>query len=101
MTASVRAVNDAAFDAFLTDHAASSETVGQETFEGVCAKCHGLAGEGTDDAPAIAGRTFDAATIALIKNGGAKMPAVGEDWSDEHIDAVIAYLNSAIGVPSG
>lgn len=99
MTASVRAVSDAAFDAFLADHAASGETVGQETFEGVCAKCHGLAGEGTDNAPAIAGRTFDAATIALIKNGGAQMPAVGEDWSDEHIDATIDYLNTSIGAP--
>ena len=101
MTASVRAVSDAAFASFLAAHAETSETVGQETFEGVCAKCHGLAGEGTDDAPAIAGREFDATTIALIKNGGAQMPAVGEDWTDGHIDATIAYLNQSIGAPSG
>ena len=99
MTASVRAVSAAAFTRFLASHAPSSETVGQETFEGVCAKCHGLAGEGTDDAPPIAGREFDATVVALIKGGGATMPAVGEDWSDEHVDATIDYLNESIGVP--
>ena len=99
MTASVRAVSGAAFTQFLATHSASSKTVGQETFEGVCAKCHGLAGEGTDDAPPIAGRQFDATTVALIKGGGATMPAVGEDWSTEHIDATIDYLNSSIGAP--
>jgi cytochrome c oxidase subunit 2 len=99
MTASVRAVSDAEFATFLAAHAPTSETVGQETFEGVCAKCHGLAGEGTDDAPPIAGREFDATTVALIKGGGAQMPAVGEDWSDEHVDATIDYLNSSIGAP--
>jgi cytochrome c oxidase subunit 2 len=99
MTASVHAVSAAAFTQFLASHSPSSKTVGQETFEGVCAKCHGLAGEGTDHAPAIAGRRFDATTVALIKGGGATMPAVGEDWTDEHIDATIAYLNGSIGAP--
>jgi cytochrome c oxidase subunit II len=97
MTASVRAVSPAAFAAFLAGHAPSSKTVGQETFEGVCAKCHGAQGEGTDEAPAIAGRVFDETTIALIKGGGVRMPAVGADWSDEQIKATIDYLNATIG----
>ena len=99
MTASVQAVDEAEFARFLAAHAPSSQTVGQETFEGVCAKCHGMEGEGTDEAPAIAGREFDATTVQLIKNGGTRMPAVGEDWSDEHIDTTIRYLNQAIGAP--
>ena len=99
MTASVRAVSDAEFASFLAQHADSSESVGQETLEGVCAKCHGLGGEGTEEAPAIAGRSFDATTVELIKNGGVDMPAVGEDWSDAHVQATIDYLNSAIGAP--
>jgi cytochrome c oxidase subunit 2 len=99
MTASVRAVSDAEFARFLATHAPSSRTVGKETFEGVCAKCHGLEGQGTDEAPAIAGREFDATTEQLIRNGGTRMPAVGEDWSDEHVDATIAYLNQSIGAP--
>jgi cytochrome c oxidase subunit 2 len=97
MTASVRAVSRAAFDRFLATHAASSSAVGKETFEGICAKCHGMEGQGTDGAPAIAGRQFDQVTASLIKNGGTRMPAVGADWSKEQIDATIAYLNTAIG----
>ena len=92
-------MSDAEFASFLAQHAESSETVGQETLEGVCAKCHGLAGEGSEEAPPIAGRKFDATTIALIRNGGVRMPAVGEDWSDEHVQATVDYLNSAIGAP--
>ncbi len=99
MTASVQAVSDAEFTRFLAAHAPSSQVVGKETFEGVCAKCHGMEGLGTEEAPAIAGREFDATTVTLIKNGGTRMPAVGEDWSDEHIDATIQYLNSSIGAP--
>ena len=56
-------------------------------------------GLGTEEASAIAGREFDATTVTLIKNGGTRMPAVGEDWSDEHIDATIRYLNRSIGAP--
>ena len=99
MTASVQAVSDAEFTRFLAAHAPTSQAVGKETFEGVCAKCHGMDGLGTDEAPAIAGREFDATTVTLIKNGGTRMPAVGEDWSDEHIDATIRYLNGSIGAP--
>jgi cytochrome c oxidase subunit 2 len=99
MTASVQAVSEAEFARFLAAHAPSSQTVGEETFEGVCAKCHGLQGEGTDEAPAIAGREFDATTAQLIRNGGTRMPAVGEDWSNEHIDATVRYLNRSIGAP--
>ena len=97
MTASVRAVSRVAFDAFLATHAASSSAVGRETFDGVCAKCHGMKGQGTDEAPAIAGRRFDEVTASLITNGGTRMPAVGADWSDEQVDATIAYLNNTIG----
>jgi cytochrome c oxidase subunit 2 len=99
MTASVRAVGNAAFAQFLAAHAPTSKTVGKETFEGVCAKCHGPQGEGTDEAPPIAGRRFDATTVALIKNGGTRMPAVGGDWTKEQIDATIGYLNESIGAP--
>jgi cytochrome c oxidase subunit 2 len=101
MTASVRAVSRAAFDEFLATHAASSSAVGKETFAGVCAKCHGMKGQGTEEAPAIAGRVFDQLTASLIKNGSARMPAVGADWSNEQINATIAYLNRTIGAQSG
>lgn len=28
----------------------------------------------------------------MIRNGGFTMPAIGPDWSDEEITAVIAYI---------
>jgi cytochrome c oxidase subunit 2 len=100
MTASVRAVSAAAFEAFLADHQPPSELVGKETFEGVCAKCHGFQGRGTERAPLIAGRTFDQATEQVIREGGTKMPPVGADWSDEQMQSVIDYLNATIGAGS-
>lgn len=99
MTATVQSVSDAEFASFLASHREASQTVGKETFEGVCAKCHGMEGQGTDEAPPIAGRRFDATTVQLIKNGGTRMPAVGEDWSNAQIAATIRYLNSSIGAP--
>lgn len=97
MTASVKAVGQRAFREFLATHAASGKAVGRETFAFVCAKCHGMKAQGTEEAPAIAGREFDQLTVDLIRNGGTRMPAVGEDWSEEQIDATIAYLNETIG----
>jgi cytochrome c oxidase subunit 2 len=97
MRASVEAVSPAEYARFLASHGESSQTVAQETFEGVCAKCHGMEGEGTDEAPAIAGREFDAVTEAIIRDGGEKMPPVGEDWSDAHVQSTIRYLNESIG----
>ena len=97
MLASVRVVSAPEFARFLAAHSESSNTVGKETFEGACAKCHGLSGEGTEEAPPIAGREFDALTVALIRNGGTRMPAIGADWSDAQINATIAYLNATIG----
>jgi cytochrome c oxidase subunit 2 len=101
MTASVEVVSDAQYGVFLGDHLQGSRAVGKETFEGVCAKCHGLQGEGTDTAPSIAGGTFDRATVDVIRNGGVKMPAVAADWSQQQVDAVIDYLNATIGSGAG
>jgi cytochrome c oxidase subunit 2 len=79
------------------DHRASPAAkleLGKETFTGVCAKCHGLAGQG-DIGPGIAsnpllGNAKGLATI--IRNGTGKMPAVGQDWPQSQLDATIAYL---------
>ena len=68
--------------------------LGKETFVGVCAKCHGLAGQG-NVGPSIAsnpllGQTAGISTI--IREGTGKMPAVGEDWTKTQLDDTIAYL---------
>jgi cytochrome c oxidase subunit 2 len=97
MLASVDAVGAAEYRRFLATHGEGSSAVGKETFEGVCAKCHGMEGQGTEFAPQIAGRTFDDVTKELIRNGGTTMPAVGKTWSEAQLDATIRYLNRAIG----
>lgn len=68
--------------------------LGKETFDGVCAKCHGLAGQG-DIGPNIASNPLlgnPAGLATIIRHGIGKMPAVGDDWPQSQLDATIAYL---------
>ena len=68
--------------------------LGKETFVGVCAKCHGLDGQGGIGPPiASSALLADRQGLAnVIRNGGVKMPAVGQSWSQEQLDDTIAYL---------
>jgi cytochrome c oxidase subunit 2 len=93
----VKVVSPAEYTRFLAVHEPSSPTVARETFDGVCAKCHGPQGEG-DVGPPIAGSTFAKAdTTQLLRQGGGAMPAVGAHWSTAQIDATIRYLNRTKG----
>jgi len=68
--------------------------LGKETFVGVCAKCHGLAGQG-DIGPSIASNPLlgqRAGISTIIREGTGKMPAVGQDWNKAQLDDTIAYL---------
>jgi cytochrome c oxidase subunit 2 len=68
--------------------------LGKEVFTGVCAKCHGLAGQG-DIGPSIASNPLlgNATGLAkIIREGTGKMPAVGDDWPESELQATIAYL---------
>ena len=101
MLASVQVVDADEFDAWVAQRAADTSELGEETWEGVCAKCHGLGGEG-GIAPRIGGSPTLSDREALediVRNGRGDMPAVGSEWSDEQIDALIAYLRES--PPSG
>jgi mono/diheme cytochrome c family protein len=98
-----------AFDAWLEERIdeqeAGSGELGQETWEGVCAKCHGLNGEG-GIARRIAGSPILSNRDSLetiVRNGRVTrtgvMPAVGADWEDDQIDALFDYLTE--NPPSG
>ncbi|MCA9839990.1 MAG: c-type cytochrome [Trueperaceae bacterium] len=76
-------------------------TLGQEIYNANCALCHGETGTGyaqeTIPAPALNGSMHawhhsDDQILALIRQGGNVMPAVGKDWSDEEVEAVWAYV---------
>jgi cytochrome c oxidase subunit 2 len=98
MLASVEVLSSGEFDAWL---ASGNEDLGQETWEGVCAKCHGLAGEG-GIGPRIAGSPTltDVEDLGnLVHNGRRTMPAVGAGWSDEQVEALATYLTE--NPPSG
>ena len=67
----------------------------------MCAKCHGLSGEG-GIGPRIAGSIVlqDAASVEdLVRNGRRTMPAVGSGWTDEQMLALTNYLGE--NPPSG
>jgi len=103
MLASVEVLPAAEFNTWLAEReseGASSE-LGEEEWQGACAKCHGLSGEG-GIAPLIAGSpvlTDPQALEEIVRNGRGEMPAVGSGWSEEQMDALIAYLRES--PPSG
>ena len=98
MLASVEVVSQEEFDAWLES---GNEDLGQEEWEGVCAKCHGMNGEG-GIGPRIAGSPTltDAEDLGnLVRSGRGAMPAVGAGWTDEQVQALVDYLTE--DPPSG
>jgi len=104
MTTITEVMPPSAFDAWLDERLAQQEagesTLGEEQWEGVCAKCHGIEGEG-GIAPRIAGSTLTdrEALEEIVRNGRRQMPPVGSEWTDEQIDALVDYLTE--NPPSG
>jgi cytochrome c oxidase subunit II len=94
MTTYVEVMAPEAYDAWVSRRLQSPSEVGRETFQGVCATCHGLSGQG-DIGPSIAQSPLlsdrNALTL-LVRNGRNKMPAVGKTWSDAQLDALLGYL---------
>jgi cytochrome c oxidase subunit II len=91
------------YDAWVRQRRVSPSEVGRETFEGVCAKCHGLSGLGSIG-PAIAQSPLLSdreALTTLLRQGGVKMPAVGKTWSNEQLDATIEYLRKRFKAGGG
>jgi cytochrome c oxidase subunit II len=94
MLANVEVLPADAYDSWVSSRADDKLALGRETFVGVCAKCHGLAGQG-GYGPNIAQSSLlgDKKGISnVIRHGTGKMPAVGNDWTQEQLDATIAYL---------
>ena len=105
MLASVEVMSPAAFDAWLqqrrSEQEAGSGELGKEQWTGVCAKCHGMNGEG-GIGPRIAGSptlSDPAALAKIVHEGRRTMPAVGSGWTDEQVAALAAYLKES--PPSG
>ncbi len=98
MLAQVEVMSPEAFDTWLES---GNEDLGKETWEGVCAKCHGMDGEG-GIGPRVAGSPTltDVEDLGtLVRNGRRTMPAVGAGWSDAQVEALATYLTD--NPPSG
>ena len=101
MRLAVEVLPAAEFDAWLESGDREQE-LGEITYRGACAKCHGLAGEGDigpelDQSPAV---QQEADLRELIANGRGKMPSVGDGWSDEQMDALVEYVSERFGAKS-
>jgi cytochrome c oxidase subunit 2 len=98
MTAEVEALSRAEFEAWLEEEGRAQEAgtsrLGEETFAGACAKCHGLAGEG-DIGPELANSPVledSEAVERVVREGKGAMPPVGKDWDERQMDALTEFL---------
>jgi cytochrome c oxidase subunit 2 len=98
MTAQVEVLPQAEFAAWLdtrrAEQSVGSGELGAETWAGVCAKCHGMEGQGGIGRPIAGSATLKDhdALDTLVRNGRRTMPAVGTGWSSEQVDALASYL---------
>lgn len=102
MTAQVEVVPRAEFESWLEEEGRAQEAgtskLGEETYAGACAKCHGLAGEG-DIGPRLAGNSLlqDARALeTVVRNGRGLMPPVGKDWNERQLKALTDYLEQGL-----
>ncbi len=72
--------------------------LGRAEWGGVCAKCHGMQGQG-GYGPALANNSLlvqPAALTQIVKHGRGLMPAVGDNWTQKQFDALIAYVKKHV-----
>jgi cytochrome c oxidase subunit 2 len=105
MLAHVKAVSQAAYDAYVGSAAAL--TLGKQEWNGVCATCHGNLGQG-GYGPAIAGNSLivqPAGLTGILRHGfvgsSGAMPPVGDTWNALQIHALIQYVKKHIYTGGG
>jgi cytochrome c oxidase subunit 2 len=104
MKARVIASTQADYRSFLS--AQTSQDLGKAEYQGACATCHGMQGQGGY------GKVLSSSSLVtqrsglaeIVRNGRNKMPPVGNTWTNAQIDALVAYTKSHIykgASPSG
>jgi cytochrome c oxidase subunit II len=81
----------------------SNVSAGKLAFEGACASCHGMQGQGLVGPPIASSPTLQdpKALRNLLENGGTEMPAVGKTWDEKLTNSLIGYLKSRFGGTGG
>jgi mono/diheme cytochrome c family protein len=72
--------------------------LGRGEWEGSCAKCHGLQGQG-GFGPKISNNallTQSQGLEQLIRQGRKQMPPVANGWSNAQVQALLAYLKQSV-----
>ena len=94
MLTHVRIVQPGEYRSWLTDQLQVNANIGRMTFEGACAPCHGLNGQGLIG-PSLQGNSTlsDRQRLrTLLENGKGNMPPVGKDWTPHELAELSAYL---------
>jgi len=103
MVGKVKAVGGSDFDSWLGQQAQAQQNgtsdLGKQTWQGVCATCHGLDAKGSFGPPLVGSPilTQRTAIVTLLRHGRNKMPGVGRGWTDTQMNALIAYLKRFSG----
>jgi cytochrome c oxidase subunit II len=94
MLARARIVTGGEFDAWIAARLRAGTDLGKQTFEGACAPCHGLNGEGLIGPPLEGNGTLADEELLkqLLENGKNAMPPVGRGWDDRQTDALVEYV---------
>ena len=72
---------------------AGRSDLGEQIFDGACAKCHGDEGQGLIGPGLSASTVANAALVAeIVRNGRGKMPAIGEEWDERQMKALTDHL---------
>jgi cytochrome c oxidase subunit 2 len=106
MFAEIEVIPEDEFDAWLERQAQAQETgdsdLGEQIFNGACAKCHGDRGQGLIGPGFSSSTASNEASVAeIVRNGRGRMPAVGEGWDERQMDALTSYLRERFGQEAG
>ena len=96
MRATVVATSQADYQSFISTQA--TQRLGKSEFQGVCASCHGMQGQG-GYGPALASNsllTQLSGLSSVVRNGFGKMPPVANTWTDAQIAALAQYTKAHI-----
>jgi cytochrome c oxidase subunit 2 len=96
MAARVIATTDADYQTYVSATAGSE--LGRAEFQGVCATCHGMQGQG-GYGPNLSQNsllTQETGLAAIVRNGRGNMPPVGDSWTNAQMKALLDYAKSHI-----
>jgi cytochrome c oxidase subunit 2 len=96
MRARVIATSAPEYESYVSSQA--QKELGRSEFQGVCATCHGMQGQG-EYGPNISSNPLlvqPSGLAPIVRNGFGTMPPVGRGWSDAQIKALVQYAKSKI-----